>query len=64
MNTGLERDTNPEPGRLGIYNGEEVVISTSDYTAVSLAKLLWRYGTDMYNIGGWVKENILKPLKR
>ncbi|WAR01820.1 PCYOX-like protein [Mya arenaria] len=56
---GLECDAHPEPGRLGIWNGEEVMFSTSDYLPVTLAKMFWRYGMDAYNIKNWVQENTL-----
>ena len=61
---GLKKDTNPESGRLGIFDGEEILFSTSDYTAVTIAKLMWRYGMDAYNIKNWVQDKILKPLTR
>ena len=61
---GLERNLNPEGGKLGIYDGEDVVFTTSDYSMVTLAKLFWRYGMDIYNIKSWVEEKVLVPMKR
>ncbi|XP_045176896.2 prenylcysteine oxidase 1-like [Mercenaria mercenaria] len=61
---GLTRDTKPEPGRLGIFDGEEILFSTSDYSALTIAKLMWRYGMDAYNIQNWVRDKILQPLTR
>ncbi|KAL4225246.1 Prenylcysteine oxidase 1 [Mactra antiquata] len=60
----LERNLNPESGRLGLYDGEDLLFTTSDYSAVTVAKLFWRYGMDIYNIKNWVKDKILKPLSR
>ncbi|XP_052229609.1 prenylcysteine oxidase 1-like [Dreissena polymorpha] len=61
---GLKRDTNPEAGRLGLYDGNEIVFSTSAYSPITLAKLFWRYGMDIYNIRSWVQENILNCMTR
>ena len=49
---------------MGIYDGEDVVFTTSDYSMVTLAKLFWRYGMDIYNIKSWVEEKVLVPMKR
>ncbi|XP_074659996.1 prenylcysteine oxidase 1-like [Tubulanus polymorphus] len=51
----LGLDHEPESDEiLGVYDGKEIVFSTSSCTAVSLVKLFWRYGFDVYNIGKWV----------
>lgn len=62
---GLQRDLNPEESkRLAIFDGNDIVLQTSDYAVVTIAKLLWRYGMDAYNIQNWVKEKIIKPFVR
>lgn len=61
---GLERDDKAEAGRLGIFDGNDIVFSTSDYTPVTIAKLFWRYGMDAYNIKTWVQNKILKQMNR
>ncbi|KAK3102245.1 hypothetical protein FSP39_009872 [Pinctada imbricata] len=52
---GLEQ-LKHDDGILGIFDGDEMRITTSSYSAVTLAKLFWRYGLDIYNIRSWVKD--------
>lgn len=61
---GLKQDTEAESGKLGLYDGNEIVFSTSSYSWVTLAKLFWRYGMDIYNVRNWVKDKILAGMNR
>lgn len=61
---GLQRDSKAEEGKLGIYDGNEVLFTTSDYSIVTLTKLFWRYGMDLYNIKNWVEEKVLARMQR
>jgi len=63
MFLGLERDEHPEPGRLGIFDGE-MLFETSNYLPITLAKMVWRYGMDVYNIRNWVQEKVIKCISR
>lgn len=61
---GLGRNLKPEPGRLAIFDGEEVNFETSDYSPITVAKLFWRYGMDAYNIKNWVREKLTDRISR
>ena len=61
---GLQRDSKAEEGKLGIYDGNEVLFTTSDYSIITLTKLFWRYGMDIYNIKNWVEEKVLARMQR
>ncbi|KAL3841327.1 hypothetical protein ACJMK2_019489 [Sinanodonta woodiana] len=61
---GLGMDTKPGSGTFGLFNGDEMLFSTSDWSVITLMKLVWRYGLDIINIGNWVKEKVLKPMQK
>ena len=61
---GLKKDGQAEGGKLGIYDGSEVLFTTSDWSLVTLAKLFWRYGMDIYNIKSWIQEKVMGRMKR
>ena len=64
LSEGLQRDNKAEGGKLGIYDGNEVLFTTSDWSLVTLTKLFWRYGMDIYNIKNWVQEKVISRMKR
>jgi Prenylcysteine lyase len=42
--------------RLGIWNGDEFVFETSDYTPLTMLRGLWRYGLASVTVQGLVSE--------
>ena len=42
--------------RLGLYNGEEVVLTTSEYNLVSAVRFYWRYGRDIFRLQTYIDE--------
>ena len=60
----MKRNTHSESGGLGLYDGNDIVFSTSSYSVVTIAKLFWRYGMDIYNVRNWVKDKVLAGMNR
>ena len=52
--TGLERRM-PSDGHLGLYNGEEMIFEGSRWFAVTLAKLMWRYGWNVVRLNSFLQ---------
>ncbi|XP_005110758.1 prenylcysteine oxidase [Aplysia californica] len=52
------------PGMVGLYGTDDILFQTSDWLAITLAKLVWRYGTDFYNIQSWTKNHIFPKFDR
>ncbi|KYM93830.1 Prenylcysteine oxidase [Cyphomyrmex costatus] len=46
---GLEKNPS-SAGTFGIWNGDEFIFKASDWSAVSLMKLFYRYGFQLYNL--------------
>ena len=42
--------------RLGLYNGEKIVLTTSDYNLVSAARFFWRYGRDIFKLQTYIDD--------
>ncbi|XP_069132692.1 prenylcysteine oxidase 1-like isoform X2 [Argopecten irradians] len=61
---GLEKRERSSGQTMGIFDGEEMVLTTSPYTVVTLAKMFWRYGMDIYNLQKWVSSDLLVKFKR
>ena len=53
-----------DSGVLGLYAEEGMRFQTSQWTAVTLAKLMWRYGLDIYNAKHWVSNVGFKQFSR
>ena len=51
-------------GRVGLYDNNDIIFETSAWTAVTVAKLGWRYGLDFYNIRNWINDNLFKKFNR
>lgn len=51
-------------GSFGIFDGSSMRISSSKYSVVTMAKLLWRYGIDIYNIDSWINEKLLSKFMK
>ncbi|XP_013069121.2 prenylcysteine oxidase 1-like [Biomphalaria glabrata] len=51
-------------GIFGLYSNGDIVFETSRWTAVTLSKLLWRYGLDAYKIHDWTKNFLSKKFNR
>ena len=49
---------------MGIFDGNTMLIKTSEYKVVTMAKMFWRYGMDIYNIGKFVDDKVLTKFKR
>ncbi|KAH9518825.1 Prenylcysteine oxidase [Bulinus truncatus] len=49
---------------LGLYDNENIVFETSQWTFVTLARLLWRYGLDIYKIHEWTKNIVANKFNR
>ncbi|CAG5123929.1 unnamed protein product [Candidula unifasciata] len=49
---------------IGLYGNSGMVFQTSDWQAVSLAKLLWRYGFDLYTLREWTKHSLISKFER
>lgn len=64
LHIGLKQNNKAESGRLALYDGNEIVFQTSDYWPVTLAKMFWRYGMDIYNVQNWVRDKILAGMSR
>ncbi|XP_041366044.1 prenylcysteine oxidase-like isoform X2 [Gigantopelta aegis] len=60
---GLER-RDCFDGKLGLYGSDGVVFETSSWSAVTLAKLAWRYGWDMWKIRGWINDQVINKFER
>ncbi|XP_046364893.2 prenylcysteine oxidase-like isoform X1 [Haliotis rufescens] len=60
---GLERIDASE-GRIGFFGSDGMKVETSTWTAVTMAKLLWRYGYDIVKIQNWVQDSLLKNFTR
>ncbi|XP_021371606.1 prenylcysteine oxidase 1-like [Mizuhopecten yessoensis] len=60
---GLEKREKNSGAIMGIFDGEELRLTTSPYSVVTLAKMFWHYGMDIYNLQTWV-SNILVKFKR
>ena len=50
-------------GQMGIFNGEEYVFTDSKYDIVTIAKLFWRYGWDVYRLNK-LTDNMLSNFAR
>ncbi|XP_060072471.1 prenylcysteine oxidase-like [Ylistrum balloti] len=61
---GLEKRDEPSGETLGIFDGEEMRLTTSPYTLVTLWKMFWRYGMDIYNLQKWVNNDLMAKFKR
>ncbi|KAK3580906.1 hypothetical protein CHS0354_008196 [Potamilus streckersoni] len=61
---GLGMNTDSDSDTFGLFNGDEMLFSTSDWSVISLMKLVWRYGLDIINIRNWVQEKVLKPMQK
>ncbi|XP_033751430.1 prenylcysteine oxidase-like [Pecten maximus] len=61
---GLEKRERPSGQVMGIFDGEEMRMTTSPYTVVTLAKMFWRYGLDIYNLQKWVSSDLMVKFKR
>ncbi|KAL8611776.1 hypothetical protein ACOMHN_009458 [Nucella lapillus] len=54
---GLSKKDPEEGGTLGLYGSEEgLYFQTSRWSAVTLAKMVWRYGWDIKRVDDWVKD--------
>ncbi|XP_048728291.1 prenylcysteine oxidase 1-like [Ostrea edulis] len=60
---GLEH-VNGDMGSFGIFDGSSMRITSNKYRVVTLAKLFWRYGMDIYNIDNWINEKLLAKFMR
>jgi hypothetical protein len=49
---------------LGLFDGQDMLFQTSDWTVVTLARFFWRYGMDIYNIRNWVNDKMMTPFSR
>lgn len=47
------------PGSMGLFNGKEYVYRDSSWKYISLAKLLWRYGWDVYRLHHLTEEMLI-----
>ncbi|KAK7484778.1 hypothetical protein BaRGS_00023952 [Batillaria attramentaria] len=58
---GLGRRENSKEGRgtLGLYAGDGIYFQTSSWSAVTMAKLFWRYGWDLKRIQDWVADMLV-----
>lgn len=61
---GLEKRDQPSGSTLGIFDGEEMRLTTSPYSMVTLARMFWRYGLDIYNLQKWVSSDLLVKFNR
>lgn len=61
--TGLEQ-LDVGGGSFGIFDGSSMRISSSKYSVVTMAKLFWRYGMDIYNMDSWINEKLLSKFMR
>ena len=43
-------------GRLGLYDGDEMIFTGSEWDFMLMAQFLWRYGWDMYRVLNYVKD--------
>ncbi|XP_062582100.1 prenylcysteine oxidase 1-like [Saccostrea cucullata] len=51
-------------GTFGIFDGSSMRVTSSKYSLVTMAKLFWRYGMDIYNIDSWINEKLLSKFMR
>ncbi|XP_030849647.1 LOW QUALITY PROTEIN: prenylcysteine oxidase 1 [Strongylocentrotus purpuratus] len=58
-----ERSAEGTDRTMGIYDGEEFVFQSSQYSIITLLKLLWRYGLDVFRMR-WTISNLLKKFER
>ncbi|BFZ03905.1 hypothetical protein BsWGS_06944 [Bradybaena similaris] len=49
---------------IGLYADSGMVFETSSWQAVSLAKLLWRYGLDIYTLREWTRHSVMTKFDR
>ena len=45
-------------GRMGLYDGEEIVFTTSDMPLLTMAKLLWHYGLSIVYLEDFVSKSL------
>ncbi|KAL5007831.1 hypothetical protein ScPMuIL_016637 [Solemya velum] len=55
---GLEPLGGAESGKLGIFDGKDMVFSTSDWGVVTMAKMVWRYGWDVFSIRSYINDHL------
>ncbi|XP_063957116.1 prenylcysteine oxidase 1-like [Lytechinus pictus] len=58
-----ERETKGTDGTLGIFNGEEFIFKSSRYSILTLIKMLWRYGFDIFRLN-WTIDKVLDKFAR
>ncbi|ESO83268.1 hypothetical protein LOTGIDRAFT_236715 [Lottia gigantea] len=46
-------------GKMALYGPSGIILETSSWNFVTMAKFFWRYGMDIWNIGSFLKENFL-----
>ncbi|GFO29477.1 prenylcysteine oxidase [Plakobranchus ocellatus] len=51
-------------GVLGLYDENGIRFQTSEWKAITLAKLAWRYGMDLYTIQQWTENTVFKKFAR
>ena len=61
--TGLEK-RDSSINKLGIYGSDRMEFETSSWSAVTMVKLIWHYGWDMWKLGNWLDEDFLKKFER
>ncbi|XP_046546131.1 prenylcysteine oxidase-like isoform X2 [Haliotis rubra] len=49
---------------LDFFGSDGMKVETSTWTAVTMAKLVWRYGYDIMKIQNWVQDSLLKNFTR
>ncbi|CAL1532123.1 unnamed protein product [Lymnaea stagnalis] len=49
---------------LGLYDNKGIVFETSKWAPIALAKLIWRYGFDLYTIREWTKNLVASKFDR
>jgi len=53
-NFGLARDPTPDQ-TIGIFNGSTMLLETSSFAPLTLMRMVWRYGVDVFRFAFWVK---------
>lgn len=49
---------------LGLYDKEGIIFKTSNWAPIALAKLIWRYGFDLYTVREWTKNLVASKFDR
>ncbi|XP_071486467.1 prenylcysteine oxidase 1-like [Diadema antillarum] len=60
---GFKAKSEPAGQTMGVYNGKEFLFRDSSWSVITLLRLLWRYGFDVFRMN-WTIDGLLEKFER